>query len=131
MIDTKAIRAGGIVTLLELALCDALDAANARAERLAAYARALKAYDEQLERPTIETTTECWQLGSAVVNAEAALLPGEADTFWNAPDSTIDGEIGMVMLPDPSDAVSAVTTKFARFPVDSRDCGFTAYTASN
>ena len=74
MIDTKAIRAGGIVTLLELALCDALDAANARAERLAAYARALKAYDEH---PTIETTTECWDLGSAVVNAEAALQPGD------------------------------------------------------
>ena len=72
-------------------LCDELDAAraalaaaearaeqeHARAERLAAYANALAAYDEQLMRPTIETTGEAWRLGSAVNNAAFALQPGD------------------------------------------------------
>ena len=50
---------------------------HARAERLAAYANALAAYDEQLMRPTIETTGEAWRLGSAVNNAAFALQPGD------------------------------------------------------
>lgn len=89
MIDTKAIRerfvgVRHVEPYVVPALCDRVDeleaalaAAETRAERLAVYARALKAYDEQLERPTVETTTECWDLGAAVVNAEAALQPGD------------------------------------------------------
>src|ERR1051326_215813 len=58
----------------------------------------------------------------------AALSAGRLFTVWNAPEEMTAGETGMVALPELSELTSAVTTNCRSCPVDTRDCGFTAYT---
>jgi hypothetical protein len=58
-----------------------------------------------------------------IVNGEPVV--GLADTFWNAPETTIAGLIGIEVA---AAATSAVTTNCASVPVEVRDCGLTANT---
>src|SRR3990167_4488468 len=53
----------------------------------------------------------------------APALVGAALTFWYAPLRTIDGEMLIVMLPDPSAVAAAVAVYCRRTPVESRFCG--------
>src|SRR3990167_9955931 len=55
----------------------------------------------------------------------APSLVGAAETFWYAPESTIEGEMLIVICPDPLAVPAAVTVNCRRFPVESFDIGLT------
>ena len=57
-----------------------------------------------------------------------AEFAGEALTFWVAPETVIEGLIGIVALPEPSEEVSAVTANCCRMLVAFLVSGWTLNT---